>query len=427
MIPPEEAWRRLEPWLRPLPAERVRRREALGRVLAAPVAATLDHPAADVSAMDGYAVAGPVAPGAVLPVSGTVAAGDPPGTALPVGTALRIMTGASLPAGADRVIPVELTDGGSVRVTAQRGVEASANVRRRGEIARRGAPLLGAGEPVTPGALALLATHGLGAVEVHRAPRVAVLTTGDEVVPPEDEPGPGRLRDSHTDFLAAAGDSLGLRFTLLGIARDEERALRGAIERGLESDLLLVCGGVSRGEYDLVGAALAALGCTTLFHRVAIQPGQPLLAARHARAGGGLVLGLPGNPGSVMVGFWLFARPVLRRLLGFDDGFWRGGLRGELAAPLPGARDRDRFLPAEARFVEGGLRVTPLAPRGSHDLVTLARGNALVRIRPGSAELAAGGECEILPLADWRQASPAGGSAWESNPPPTPSGAGQRF
>ena len=371
-----------------------------------------------------------MAAGSALQVAGTVAAGDAPGAALAPGTALRIMTGAPFPAGADRVVPVELTDGGAERVTFARGVDAGANVRRRGEIARRGAPLMGAGEPLTPGALALLATHGHATVAVHRAPRVAVLTTGDEVVAPETEPGPGQLRDSHTDFLVAAGASLGLRFTSLGIARDEEGALRDAVERGLESDLLLVCGGVSRGEYDLVGSTLAGLGCTELFHRVAVQPGQPLLAARHARqpaAGPGLVLGLPGNPASVMVGFWLFARPVLRRLLGFDDGFWRGSLRGELAAPLPGAAARDRFLPAEARFVEGRARVTPLAPRGSHDLVTFARGNALVRVRAGSPARAAGDECEILPLADWRESLAAGGSAWESNPPPTPSGAGQRF
>jgi molybdopterin molybdotransferase len=340
----------------------------------------------------------------VLPVAGTVAAGDPPGTKLPPGAALRIMTGAPLPAGADRVIPVELTDGGSARVTVERGVETGANVRRRGEIARAGAPLLAAGAHLTPGALALLAAHGIARAPVHRAPRVAVLTTGDEVVAPEAEPAAGQLRDSHTDFLAAAGATLGLRFELLGIARDEEDALRDAVARGLDSDLLLVCGGVSRGEFDLVGATLAGLGCTTLFHRVAIQPGQPLLAARHSRAdGGGLVLGLPGNPGSVMAGFWLFARPVLRRLLGLADGFWGGSLRGELAAPLPGAGPRDRFLPAQVRFAAGRPRVTPLPPRGSHDLVTFARGNALVRIRPGSEARPVGGECEILPLADWRE------------------------
>jgi molybdopterin molybdotransferase len=401
MLTPEQAWTRLAPLLAPLPPERMPRRAALGRVLAEPLVATLDVPASDVSAMDGYAIAGEVATGRPFPVVGTVAAGDPPGLALGPGRAARIMTGAPVPEGADRVIPVEWTDGGDREVTFARAAEPGAHVRRRGEILRAGEPLFAPGALLTPGALALLATHGVEEVAVHRAPRVAVLATGDEVVAPDRVPRPGQLRDSHTDFLLAAGASLGLAFTPLGIAPDRVEALRSLVERGLGFDVLLLSGGVSAGEFDLVEGVLAELGCRALFDAVAIQPGKPLVAAHHP---GGLVFGLPGNPASAMVGFWLFVRPALRRLLGLADGFWREALAGRLSAALPAARDRDRFLPAEVAFAGGSLSVEPITSRGSHDLAAFARGTALVRVRAGSPPARPGDPCEVLPLADWRVA-----------------------
>jgi len=405
VISPEEAWERLLPHLRPLPPTPRPRRRARGQVLAAPVAATLDLPAADVSAMDGYAVDGEPAAGEERKVVGRVAAGDPPGARLPPGGAIRIMTGAPLPAGADRVVPLEATaatgptDGRGERVRFREGVAAGAHVRRRGEIHRAGDALLAAGALLTPGALALLAAHGHREVLVHRPPRIAILTTGDEVVPPDSEPRPGQLRDSHTDFLLAAGRSVGLEATSLGIAPDDEEGLLRLVHEGLGSDVLLLTGGVSAGELDLVEGALARLGCEVLFDAVAIQPGKPLVAARHP---GGLIFGLPGNPASVMVAFWLFVRPALRRLLGASDGFWAGALRGRLAAPLPPAKARDRFLPAEVAFAEEELVVTPVLPVGSHDLAAYARGTALVRVRAGPPTAPPGAACELLPLADWR-------------------------
>jgi molybdopterin molybdotransferase len=152
------------------------------------------------------------------------------------------------------------------------------------------------------------------------------------------------------------------------------------------------------GEFDLVEDVLTRLGCQIVFDQVAIQPGKPLVAARHS---GGLVFGLPGNPASVMACFWLFVRPVLRRLQGLDDRFWGGALLGELVADLPGARDRDRFLPAEVTLDDGSIRVRPIVPVGSHDLTASARGSALVRVRAGASPAAVGDSCEIVPLADW--------------------------
>ncbi len=419
LLPGPEAWQRLDRFLRPLPAQRIERLRALDRVLAAPLCARVDVPALDVSAMDGFALAGETpggggeGSGVRLPVVGTVAAGDAPGAELPAGSALRIFTGAPVPAGADRVVIVESTvpvseedgavdaarDAAHEEILVQAWPAAGANIRRRGEVLTAGAGLLGQGALVTPGGLGLLATHGYGEVPIHRPPRVALLPTGDEVVPPEQEPAPGQLRDSHTDFLLGAGVSLGLRFFPLGIAPDEPERLRELIRQGLHYDVLVLTGGVSVGERDLVAGMLRELGCEILFRRLAIQPAKPVLAAVH---GGGLVFGLPGNPASAMVGFWLFVRPALRRLMGYKDGYLEGVLQGELMAPLPGAKGRDRFLPSRIAFRAGRLEVTPVPPVGSHDVAAYACGTALARIPAHAKPKSAGEMCEVLPLVDWR-------------------------
>lgn len=397
LLTPDEAWQRIAGRLSPLSADDAPRREAGGRVLARGLRATVDVPAADVSAMDGYAVAGEVRPGERRPVAATVAAGDPPGAVISPPAVARIMTGAPVPRGADRVVPVESTDGGREEAVFHAGVNPGGHVRRQGEILRAGDPLLPAGARLTPGALSLLATHGYATLPVHRAPSVAVLTTGDEVVPPEATPGPGQLRDSNTDFLIAAGASLGLRFESLGTAPDRAEALRERVEQGLRSDVLLLCGGVSMGEFDLVEGVLAGLGCETVFDAVAIQPGKPLVFATAPH--GGLVFGLPGNPASVMVTFWLFVRPALRRLMGLEGSWWGGALAGTLAAPLPGSGPRDRFLSAGVETRQGQLLVTPFPPKGSHDLAAYACGSALVRVPAGAAPAGAGERCEVLMLS----------------------------
>lgn len=395
LLHPEEAWRAIEERLTPLPEETAGRLAGAGRALARDLPATVDVPAADVSAMDGYAVAGDVGPDERRPVAGTVAAGDPPGFALVPPAVARIMTGAPVPAAADRVIPVEATDGGRDEVVFRSGTAPGEHIRRQGEILRAGDPLLPTGARLTPGALALAATHGYAALPVRRTPSVAVMATGDEVVPPESTPAPGQLRDSNTDFLLAAGASLGFRFESLGIAPDRVDVLLGMAERGLRSDVLLLCGGVSMGEFDFVEGVLADLGCRAVFDAVAVQPGKPLVFATHP---GGWVFGLPGNPASVMVSFWLFVRPALRRLMGIEDSWWGGSLAGVLAAPLPGSGNRDRFLPAAAEPQDGVLFVTPFPPKGSHDLAAYARGNALVRVRAGAPPAGPGAGCEVMML-----------------------------
>lgn len=409
MIDPREAWRRLEPHLKPLPATTVPRRDAGGRVLARALAATVDVPAQDVSAMDGFVLTGepPAGPGAEaeLPVAGVIAAGDAPGAALAPATALRIMTGAPVPPEGERVIPVEQavvrqTGEGGEAVRFEDPGRPGGHIRRRGEVIRAGAEVLPSGALLTPGGLSVAATHGYAELTVHRPPRVALIVTGDEVVPPEAEPGPGQLRDSHTDFVLAACADLGVPVEPLGIAPDDPDRLREMVERGLGADVLLLSGGVSMGEFDLVADVLAAAGCETLFHRVAIQPGKPLLAGRHDGGpdGRGLVFGLPGNPASVMVCFWLFVRPALRRLMGRPGAFWQGTLTGELTAPLPRAKARERFVQARLAAEGDRLLVSPVLPVGSHDPGAYALGEALARIPANCPGLDAGDPCDVLPL-----------------------------
>ncbi len=401
MFHPREAWNRLAEHLEPLAAETVRRRDAAGRVTAQAVAATTDVPHHDVSAMDGYALAlaqdkGEPAAGEVRTVDAVIAAGDPPGYAMAPGSAVRIMTGAPVPETADRVVPFELTDAGQERVRFDAVETAGSHIRRRAEVVAAGGPLFEPGTLLTDAALGVLASQGIAEVDVTRRPKVAMLTTGDEVVAADEEPGPGQLRDSHSAFFETAAGRYAESVELLGIARDDLADLKARIETGLESDVLLLTGGVSAGDYDLVEDVLSGCGCEVLFDAVAIQPGKPLVAATHA---GGWVFGLPGNPASAMITFWLFVRPALNQLQGLTDSFWQGALGGVLAegTKLPGARDRDRFLSATAEANAGVLEVTPHRPAGSHDLRAYGRGNAIVRVRAHAAPQTAG-DCEVLTL-----------------------------
>lgn len=395
MIAPEDAWRRLEPWLSPLPATACSRREALEGVLARRLAATCDLPPVDVSALDGFALAGDLAAGTVLPVAGTIAAGDPPGARLAAGAALRIMTGAPVPDGADRVIAVEATEarGDAVRLPGGSPPTGHA-IRRRGEVLAAGAALLEAGARLGPAALSLLASQGIDRVEIHRAPRVAVLATGDEVVPPDHEPPPGGLRDSHTDLLLAAGRRLGLRFESLGIAPDDPEELEARVRAGLAADVLLTCGGVSAGEFDHAEAVFARLGATQLFDAVAIRPGKPLVAARRGET---LIFGLPGNPASVLATFRLFVVPTLDRLRGGRAAFWGDAFEAELDGPLPaGKGGRDRFVPARLETGHPTPRAHPVEEAGSHDLAAWALADLMLRIRAGDRARSAGDRVEAI-------------------------------
>ncbi len=398
MLSPEQAWARMAARIPPLDGEQVSRAAARGRVLAVPVAATVDMPQADVSAMDGYVLAGAIRAGSSRPVVGVAAAGPPPTFRLAPGEVAKIMTGAVVPRGGDRVLPIEQTDRGTELVTLNADAQPGAHIRRRAEVVTAGAPMLESGTRVSPGTVSVLASHGYKVVSVLRRPSVATLATGDEVVPASEEPGPGQLRDSNTAFLGAALATLGIEAQPLGIAADTRDDLRHRIGRGVGADVLLLSGGVSMGDYDFVEEILAELDCEVLVNQVAIQPGKPLVVARHPT---GWVVGLPGNPASVMVTFWLFVRPLLRCLMGLNDGYGHGWVQAVLASGLPGAKGRDRFLPASVAFRGGHVEATPHPPRGSHDVHRYGYGSALVRVPAHAAPAASGSACSILPLVNW--------------------------
>ena len=395
MLEPADAWQRIDERITVRATERVSRGQAIGRRLGTALRATLDTPPNDVSAMDGFAFAGQLTSGTPVPVVATVAAGDEPGATLDTGCAARIMTGAPVPSGTDRVVPFELTTMTEQGVVVEDVGQSGQHIRRQGEISAEGQVILEPGHLVSPGTAGLLATHGIDSVEVVSAPRVAYMTTGTEVVDASAVPGPGQIRDSHSDFFAGVLDGLDIESARLGIAPDDEQQLATMIREGLQYDVLLLSGGVSMGDFDLVEGVLGEAGCDILIDAVAIQPGKPLVAAVHE---GGWVFGLPGNPASAMVTFWLFVRPALRRMMGHEDAYWHGALDGILTAELPGAKGRDRFLPAQTTIVDGSVQVKPINPVGSHDVAAYGYGNALVRVPRKSAPCTAGAHCSVLPI-----------------------------
>ena len=414
MLTIQEAWARLTPHLAPLPSTFVQRSESSGRVLDQDLAAALDVPPCDVSAMDGFAIPKGMPPvdSSDWAIGPTIAAGDAPGLLIAEmsksGEPLvipRIMTGAPVPEDCDRVIPVERATVPSrnqssatslrVRFAPESSVQSGQHIRRRGEVSKVGQPLLLAGQRISAATTSLLATHGLDQLPVHRRATVAFATTGSEIVPPSSQPGPGQIRDSHSAFFQSALSCLTESHTSLGIVEDDPATLRRVIDEGLKSDVLLLSGGVSMGEFDLVEGVLEEAGCELLFDAVAIQPGKPLVAAKHQD---GLVFGLPGNPASAQVTFWLFVEPALRRLAGEDTHPWGNALSADLVAPLRGARDRDRFLPCILRRNQGQLTAEPIVPRGSHDVAAYGLVNGLVRVSAGQPPKPSGETCTVVSL-----------------------------
>lgn len=370
---------------------------AHGRHLASPVHAEQCWPATDRSAMDGFALrAGVGLPaGVTLPVVGDSLAGKPFAATLPAGAAIRIMTGAVVPDGADAVVPVERTSGfaGST-VTVHEAVQAGANVRRRASELAAGALVLPAGRRVRAAELGVLAVLGHHRVAVVRRPRVAILATGDEVVPVDVTPAPHQVRESNSWALAAQVEECGAEAVRLGIVADERTALRRAIERGLqEADVVLTIGGVSKGTHDLVHGVLGELGVVERFHGLDLKPGKPTFFGLRPGSEPRLVFGLPGNPASTFTVFDLLVRPALLRLLGEPVGGWSA------TAPAGGTlwQRNARLQAVPARLtagLDGRLEARLVAPSPSGDPFGLAAGDVYVLV-PGKAEPAVG---MVLPV-----------------------------
>lgn len=383
----------------PLPAEPAAPLEARGRVLAADLHARWPLPGADVSTMDGWAVrAADLSSGtsALLDIAGESAAGHPLAAALPPGSAARISTGAVLPPGADAVVAQEDTERRGDRLhvdLARAGAVAPGHfVRRAGSDVAGGDLLLSAGDLVSAGDLALAVAAGHAALPVHRAPRVAILCTGDELVAPGCTPGHGQVVSSNGPLLAALIADAGALPRDLGLVGDDPDALRDALARAAASaDVVLTSGGISVGDHDLVYPALHALGLRPAFRRVRLRPGRPLT---FGRLGDALVFALPGNPASTFVGFHLFVRPALRRLAGHPRPL-RPLRRIVLAAAADGAGKRAHYV--RARLQAG--RAAPLPNQASGALTSLRACDALLAIPPGPG-LPAGAEVDALVLRD---------------------------
>ena len=383
----------------PLPARELSLAEALGAVLAHDVTAQWALPAFDNSAMDGYAVRAADVAGApvTLPVDGEIAAGDTGARELAPGTCIRIMTGAAMPAGADAVVPVELTDAGTQWVEIRDPVGAGASVRRRGGDAAPGDLLLAAGTPIGPVQLGLLAAAGLGAALARPRPRVTVISTGDELVEPGQPLVPGQIWESNSVMLAAAARQAGCTVTRYPVVRDDADAVLAAVQDAMAgADLLVTSGGVSMGaEHDVVKAALSKLG-TVRFRQVAMQPGMP---QGFGLVGAGVpIFTLPGNPVSAYVSFQLFVAPALDA---FQTLHPKRIARREavLMAPARSPANKRSFLRGILDQEAGQVaQVTPVAGQASHQLASLALANALIIVPEAVTELEAGVLVDVLEL-----------------------------
>jgi molybdopterin molybdotransferase len=368
----------------PLAAEPVPVGDAVGRVLAADVRAAADVPRFDNSAMDGFAVRSAASSGP-LRLVGESRAGAPAQVALAPGEAIRISTGAPLPHGADAVLPLEQAEEADGRVTATAAVAAGQHVRRAGEDLRAGAVVLRAGSVLGPGSLSVAVGAGAGELSCARRPRVAILSTGDELRPPGAPLGPGEIHNSNAPMLAALAAGAGARVVAAAAVRDEREATEAALTAALaDADVVVLSGGVSVGPHDHVKPALAALGVEQRFWRVDLQPGKPTWFGTR---GAQLVFGLPGNPVSSFVTFTLFARPALRALQGAAPQPPREQALLTRDVPRRGRTQAVRVLLGSR---EGVLEATPTGPQGSHVTTSLAAADALAFVGGGDGVAAAG-------------------------------------
>ncbi len=389
MISFEQALERVLEAVTPAGSVRVPVASAAGRVLAEPVVSDLDLPSFATTAMDGWAVrAAEATPApARLPVAGAFGAGAAAGP-LPAARAMKVMTGAPIPQGADAIVPVEeAEEHADGTVSLRTAPDPGDHVRRQGEVFPAGATLLSPGRRLSPADLVLVAAAGHDVIAVARPLRAGVLVTGSEVISAGARPGPAQIRNTNGPLLLGALTHAGAEADDLGSAPDDLLALRVAIARALTSgfDLLLTTGGVSEGDFDLIPEVLSELGAKTIFHKVAIKPGKPVL---FAVAGETLVFGIPGNPVSAAVIFDLFIRPVLRRAAGISPAL-PPPIEATLTASVSNLGPRLTFAPARLVRRRETLLAEPVPSRGSHDVLAHARADGLLVLAP-RARLAEG-------------------------------------
>ncbi len=402
LLPVEEALARVLDGVEPGAPQRVALEAALGRVLAEPLPARLTQPPFPASAMDGYAVraADVRTLPATLTVIGRAAAGHPFAGSVKAGEAVRIFTGAAVPDGADAIVIQENTAREGASVIVREGTIEAEHLRREGMDFRVGEPLLPAGRRLGPRELALAAAMGHGTLMVRRVPRVAVLSTGDELVPPGSTPGPGQIVASNHLSVAGLAAAAGAEVRQLGIARDSREDLVRHFAMAADADILVSIGGVSVGDHDLVAPALAECGVTPVFWKVNVRPGKPLMFGRMGPGeGAGRALGLPGNPGASLVGARLFLVPLIWRLLGrpVEEAVRPIAARAGTALACNGSRQH--YLHAVcAPGDDGVLRVKPLPAQHSSLTAPLAMADCLLIRAPHAPPVAADSLVRILRL-----------------------------
>ncbi len=393
MLSVEEAQERVMAEVSALDVETVALSDAHGRVLREDVTATYDVPQADNTAMDGYAIrsADIAAASREQPVPLMVVEDLPAGkvASLPVGErqAIRIMTGALMPGGADAVVPVELTDAGSREVRVFKSVAAGANIRRRGEDMFRGSVVLPSGRRIGAAEMGVLATVQKKTVSVGRRPVIAILSTGDEVIDVDGKLEPGKVVNSNSYSLSTLAIETGAVPRLFAIVPDDRAATMRAIETASSADFVVSSGGVSAGAYDFVKDALDEVGAETKFWQVAMKPGRPVVLSRLNST---LYFGLPGNPVSCMVSFLLFIAPAIRKAMGQNHAIFPPTVNVKLDALLKSRGDRRTYQRVRVVARDGELLALPMRAQGSGVSTSMVGANAFAVLEAGVTRAEAG-------------------------------------
>ncbi len=370
---------------------------AFGRTLAEDVFADIDIPPFNKSAMDGYAIRSSdwMEGMTDFTVTGVCAAGTFPETGVGRGECMKIMTGAPVPGGADSVVMIEKTktlSDGHIRITGP--AAAGLNICMRGEDIERGERVLRSGSVITAPEIAVLASVGKTEIAVVKRPSVAMLSTGSEIVEPEQKPSHGAIRNSNGPMLISLAAALGCCVEYLGIGCDDADVLHALVARGLEKDVFLVSGGVSMGDYDLVPEILKEEGAVIFFHKVRVKPGKPLLFARKGTCH---IFGIPGNPVSNFTTFHMFIKPALLKIMGREDHTPRF-LHASLEKDVHRKGSRTYIMPARCRVQEGVLMVQPLKLNGSADIVGCSGCNALLLVESSRDTVRHGETVEVMLL-----------------------------
>ncbi|MFH2002493.1 MAG: molybdopterin molybdotransferase MoeA [Planctomycetota bacterium] len=370
--------------------------QAAGKILALPVTADRDYPPFDRAMMDGVAVRTSDA-GKAVEIIGEVAAGQASEIELLPGTCVEIMTGAVCPRGTEAVVQKELISRSGSWVTLPAPIAEGKNISLRGSDCASRSITLQPGDTLTPLAIGMMASFGYTHASVLPNPRLAVISTGREVIAPDAKPGPCQIRDANGPLLLAMASQLSsLTDTMYELAGDTETSISAALERVESCNLILLTGGVSAGKYDIVPDCLKSYGAKILFHKVRQKPGKPLLFATRGRQ---LIFGLPGNPLAAHLCFHRYVAAALRKMTGNPPH--PVGLTGELTGPLVPKGLRDRFDLVHAALGRNGWKVTPGKTVSSADLFNASQANAYVRVPAGSEKIPAGQSVEFFIIGEW--------------------------